>query len=64
MRLLVETKGQTWVNKASAWPIVERRDPTFYTKDHGETGFAEMLKTLDTIIETKKGEKNDLARLR
>jgi uncharacterized LabA/DUF88 family protein len=64
VRLLAETKGEAWVHKASVWPMIKRLDPTFDPKDHGHTGFAEMLKALDTVIEIKKGEKDHLVRLR
>ncbi len=64
VRLLAETKGETWVHKANVWPMIKRLDSTFNTKDHGYTSFAEMLKALDTVIEIKKGETDHLLRLR
>jgi len=33
VRLLAETKGEAWVNKANVWPMIKRLDPTFDTKD-------------------------------
>lgn len=64
IRLLAESKGDTWVYKASVWPMIKRLDPTFSTKDHGFTSFSEMLKALDAVVEVKKGEKDHLVRLR
>ena len=64
VRLLAETKGEAWVNKGSVWHMIKRLDPTFDTKDHGHANFAEMVKTLDTVVEIKKGESDHLLRLR
>ena len=64
MRLLAESKGEAWVNKASVWPMIKRLDPTFDTKDHGHASFAEMLKALDAVVEVKKGETDHLLRIR
>lgn len=64
VRLLAETKGDAWVNKGSVWPMIKRLDPTFNTKDHGYVSFAEMLKSLDSVIEVKKGESDHALRLR
>lgn len=46
------------------WPRIKRLDPAFSFKDHGFTSFSEMLKTLDAVVESKKGDKDHLARLR
>jgi hypothetical protein len=64
IRLLAESKGDTWVHKASVWTMIKRLDPTFSPKDHGFTSFSEMLKALDAVVESKKGEKDQLIRLR
>jgi len=64
VRLLIETKDEAWVHKASVWPMIKRLDPTFDTNEHGHASFAEMLKALDSVIEIKKGETDHLIRLR
>ncbi|HYP83249.1 NYN domain-containing protein [Variovorax sp.] len=64
VRLLAETKGEAWVNKAATWHMIKRLDPTFDTKDHGHGSFAEMVKALDEIVETRKGESDHQLRLR
>jgi hypothetical protein len=64
VRLLAEAKGEAWVHKASIWPMIKRLDPTFDPKDHGHTSYAEMLKALNSVVETKKGETDHLLRLR
>ena len=64
LRLLAETRGDTWVNKANVWPMIKRLDPTFDTKDHGYASFTEMLKALEAVVEVKKGETDHLLRLR
>jgi uncharacterized protein (TIGR00288 family) len=64
LRLLSETRGEAWVNKANVWPMIKRLDPTFDTKDHGHATFAEMLKSLDAVVEVKKGESDHILRLR
>ncbi|AOE92770.1 hypothetical protein GO283_04754 [Ralstonia solanacearum] len=64
IHLLAKSKGATWVNKASVWPGIKRLDPAFSFKDHGFTSFSEMLKALDAVVESKKGDKDHLARLR
>ena len=64
IRLLSESSGDIWVNKANVWPMIKRLDPAFSLKDHGASSFSEMLKALDTVVEVKKGEKDHLIRLR
>lgn len=64
VRLLAETKGDPWVNKGSVWHMIKRLDPTFDPKDHGHASFAEMVKSLDTVVEVKKGESDHILRLR
>lgn len=64
IRLLAETKGDSWVNKASIWPMMKRLDPTFDTKDHGHANFSAMVKALDSLVEIRKGEFDQLLRLR
>lgn len=63
IRLLAESKGDSWVHKASVLPMIKRLDPTFDPKDHGYANFSEMLKALDAVVEVKKGEKDHLLRL-
>ncbi len=64
VRLLAETKGEAWVNKASVWHMIKRLDATFDPKDHGHANFAEMVKAMDAIVEIKKGETDHLLRAR
>lgn len=64
VRLLAETKGDPWVNKGSVWHMIKRLDPTFDPKDHGQPSFAEMVKSLDSVVEVKKGESDHILRLR
>ena len=64
VRLLAETQGEAWVNKGSVWHMIKRLDPTFDTKDHGHASFAEMVKALDAVVETRKGESDHMLRLR
>jgi uncharacterized protein (TIGR00288 family) len=64
IRLLAETKGDSWVNKGSIWHMIKRLDPTFDTKDHGFASYSAMVKSLDALIEIKKGESDQVIRLR
>jgi hypothetical protein len=64
LRLLAETRGETWVNKGAVWPMIKRLDPTFDTKDHGHATFSDMVKALDALVEIKKGESDHLMKLR
>jgi len=64
VKLLAETKGEPWVNKAVVWPMIKRLDPTFDTKDHGYANFTEMLKALDAVVEVQKGESDHQIRLK
>jgi uncharacterized protein (TIGR00288 family) len=64
VRLLAETKGEAWVNKASVWPMIKRLDSTFDPKDHRHANFAEMVKALAAVVELRKGETDHMLRLR
>ena len=64
VRLLAESKGESWVHKASVWPMMKRLDSTFDLKDYGYARFSEMLKDMHAIIEVKKGETDHLLRVR
>ncbi len=62
--LLTETKGDPWVNRDAIWHMIKRLDPTFDTKDHGHANFPAMVKALDGLIEIRKGESDQLIKLR
>ena len=64
MRLLAEKKGDAWVNKAEIWPMIKRLDPTFDLKENGHTSFSGMVKALEGVVEVKKGDNDQLVRLR
>ena len=64
IRLLSETKGDSWVRKGPIWPMIKRLDPTFDTKDHGHANFGAMVKALDSLVEIRKGEFDQEIRLR
>jgi hypothetical protein len=64
IKLLAETKGDPWVNKGSIWHMIKRLDPTFDPKEHGYANFPAMVKSLDTIVEVKKGESDQIVRLK
>jgi hypothetical protein len=64
VKLLAETKGDPWVNKASIWHMIKRLDPTFDPKEHGYSNFSAMVKALESIVEIKKGEFDQIVRLR
>jgi hypothetical protein len=64
VKLLAETKGDPWVNKGSIWHMIKRLDPTFDPKEHGYVNFPAMVKALDSVIEVKKGESDQIVRLR
>ncbi|MHB8948305.1 MAG: NYN domain-containing protein [Rhodoferax sp.] len=64
VRLLAETQGDAWVNKASIWHMIKRLDPTFDTKDHGYASFSAMVKALEALVEIRKGDSDQVLRLR
>lgn len=64
VRLLSEKKGDAWVNKAEVLPMIKRLDPTFNLKDHGHTSLSAMVKSLDTVVETRAGPNDQQLRLR
>jgi hypothetical protein len=64
VHLLAETRGEPWVKKASVLPMIKRLDPTFDPKDHQFASFAELLKSLDSVIEVRKGDDDHELRLR
>lgn len=64
VKLLAETKGDPWVNKGAIWHMIKRLDPTFDPKEHGYANFPTMVKALDSVVEVKKGESDQIVRLR
>jgi hypothetical protein len=64
IRLLAEKKGDAWVSKAEIWPMIKRLDPTFDLKEAGHSSFSAMVKALEDMVEVKKGDKDQLLRLR
>lgn len=64
IKLLAETKGDPWVNKGSIWHMIKRLDPTFDPKDHGHANFAAMVKALDEYVEVRKGESDQIVKLK
>lgn len=64
VKLLAETQGDPWVNKASIWHMIKRMDPTFDPKDHGYPNFPAMVKALEDVVEVKKGDSDQIVRLR
>lgn len=56
VRLLAESTGDAWVNKASVLPMIKRLDPTFDFKDHGYGSFSDMIKALPEVVEVRKGD--------
>jgi hypothetical protein len=64
IKLLAETQGDPWVNKGSIWHMIKRLDPTFDPKEHGYANFPAMMKSLDSVLEVKKGESDQIVRLR
>lgn len=65
VKLLAETKGDAWVNKAPILNMVRRLDPTFDPKEFGHPTFSAMLKKLEgTLFDTRKGVFDQQLRLR
>ena len=64
LRLLAEKRGDAWVNEGEIWPMVKRLDPTFDFGEHGFTTFSGMLKSLEAMIEVRKGDNDQQVRLR
>jgi len=64
IKLLAETKGDSWVNKGSIWHMIKRLDSTFDMKEHGHSNFPAMVKALDALIEMRKGTSDQEIRLR
>ena len=64
VRLLAESKGDAWVNKASVLPMIKRLDPTFDFKDHGYASFSEMIKGLGEVVEVRKRDADHQLRVR
>jgi uncharacterized LabA/DUF88 family protein len=64
VRLLAETRGDPWVKKAEIWHMMKRLDPTFDPKEHGHANMPALVKAYDRLVEVKKGEDDQLVRLR
>jgi hypothetical protein len=57
-------EGDAWVNKGEICPMIKRLDPTFDLKENGHTSFSGMVKALEAVVEVKKGDNDQLVRLR
>ena len=44
--------------------MIKRLDPTFDTKDHGYASFSAMVKALEALVEIRKGDFDQVIRLR
>ena len=64
VKLLAETHGDPWVNKGSIWHMIKRLDSTFDPKEHGYANFPAMVKALDDVVEIKKGDFDQVVRLK
>jgi len=64
VRLLSEKKGDAWVNKAEVLPMIKRLDPTFNLKEHHFTSLSAMVKSLDSVVETRVGPNDQQLRVR
>lgn len=64
VKLLAETNSDAWVNKGSIWHMIKRLDSTFDPKEHGYANFPAMVKALDSVVEVKKGDSDQIVRLR
>lgn len=65
IKLLAESKGDPWVNKAAIWHMVKRLDPTFDPKEFGFSPFSSMVKAMEgTMVEVRKGQYDQQVRLR
>jgi uncharacterized LabA/DUF88 family protein len=64
LRQLAKKRGEPWVNKAEVGPMIKRLDPTFDLSEHGYASFSAMLKGMESLVETRKGEFDQQVRLR
>lgn len=64
IRLLVETKGDAWVDKEAIWHMIKRLDPTFDVKDYGYTNYHDFVKAMEPLIEVRKGESDHQIQLK
>jgi hypothetical protein len=64
VRLLAETRGDPWVKKGEIWHMMKRLDPTFDPKEHGHANMPALVKAYDKLVEVKKGEDDQLVRLK
>lgn len=64
IRLLAETQGDAWVSEGAVWHMIKRLDPTFEPRDHGYASFAAMVQGLETLVEIRAGESDQVVRLR
>ncbi|MFC5521982.1 NYN domain-containing protein [Polaromonas jejuensis] len=64
IRLLAETQGDAWVSQAAIWHMIKRLDSTFDPKEHGHANFLAMVKAYGSMVESKKGEFEQVLRLR
>lgn len=61
---LAQSRGDPWVQKAGLRPYMQRMDPTFHESSFGYSSFAEMLRSMGDIVETRRGKFDHELRLR
>lgn len=61
---LSANKGDPWVVKAGIRPMVKRLDPTFDEVRYGAATFSDLLKKLDSVFESRRGQHDQELRIK
>lgn len=62
--LLAEARGDSWVRQEAIWHMIKRLDSSFDPKEHGYASFSEMVQALDSLVETRRVESDQVVSLR
>lgn len=53
---LMQSRGETWIQKARLRPYLQRMDSTFHESNFGYATFNELLASMRDLVETRRGE--------
>ena len=64
VQLLAQARGDSWVETAAVWRMMQRLDPTFDPREHGYADFRSLVQAQAALVELRDQEPNQYIRLR